>query len=144
MTAQARPHRRTTNDRLDSIEQKLQSHDQRLESIDGKLESLDGKLQSVDERLTVSVTGLRREMRELSADDRRHFGVIAESLRDDIRLIAEGVATRNDKIDQVLAQLGKHDDRLENHDLRLVLLEEHAGFPPQSAARSKPRRPKRT
>ena len=42
---------------------------------------------------------LRQEIREGSATTRRHFDVVAESLRDDIRIIAVDVITLDAKVE---------------------------------------------
>ncbi len=41
----------------------------------------------------------RRETREEGSLTRRHFDMVAESLRDDIRLIAEGLVTLDAKVE---------------------------------------------
>ena len=56
------------------------------------------------------VRKLRSEIRRLAAETRRHFDVIAESLRSDIRLLAEAVAG--------------HSHRLDKHDGRITRLEQ--------------------
>ena len=47
------------------------------------------------------VTELRGELREGLAENRRHAGVLFESLRDDIRVLAEGFATVSTKLDSL-------------------------------------------
>jgi len=53
--------------------------------------------------------GILQEIRRGQEETRRHFDVVAESLRDDVRLLAE--------------QIGHHSDRLDNHSVRLLKLE---------------------
>ena len=45
--------------------------------------------------------GLRQEVRDTAAETRRHFDVVAESLRQDIRAVAEGVAATTERMDRV-------------------------------------------
>jgi hypothetical protein len=45
---------------------------------------------------------LRTDIRDGLAENRRHFEVISESLRDDIRILAEGFASLNVKVDSLL------------------------------------------
>ena len=59
-------------------------------------------------QLRGDVTELRRDMTELRvelrdglAENRRHAGVLFESLRDDIRVLAEGFATVSTKLDSL-------------------------------------------
>jgi hypothetical protein len=44
-------------------------------------------------------TALRQEIREEAVATRRHFDVVAESLRDDIRIIAEGLIALDAKVE---------------------------------------------
>jgi len=45
--------------------------------------------------------GLRQEVRDTAAETRRHFDVVAESLRQDIRAVAEGVTATTERMDRV-------------------------------------------
>ncbi len=42
---------------------------------------------------------LRTEMHELNDDAKRHMDIVSASLRDDIRIVAEGVISLSTKID---------------------------------------------
>ena len=44
---------------------------------------------------------LRREVRDTAAETRRHFDVVAEYLRHDIRGIAEGVIVLSERVDRL-------------------------------------------
>ena len=46
-------------------------------------------------------TSLTAEMHELNGDTKRHMDVVAECLRDDIRIIAEGVVALPAKVDSL-------------------------------------------
>ncbi len=62
-----------------------------------------GDFQEVDARLSTEIrrveTAFRQEIREEGIATRRHFDVIAESLRDDIRIIAEGLIALDAKVE---------------------------------------------
>ena len=61
-----------------------------------------GELRNVDERVRDvegSVRELDSRVREEGIATRRHFDVVAESLRDDIRIIAEGLITLDAKVE---------------------------------------------
>jgi hypothetical protein len=66
-----------------------------LRSTDARVQTLDRHLHEVDARLSAEIrrmeTTLRQEIREDGIATRRHFDVVSESLRDDIRIIAEGL-----------------------------------------------------
>lgn len=46
-------------------------------------------------------SSLRTEMHELNDNTNRHMDVVAESLRDDIRIIADGVVSLSAKVDSL-------------------------------------------
>jgi hypothetical protein len=48
---------------------------------------------------------LRREMQETAAETRRHFDVVAESIRSDVRAVAEGVAANSEAIERLGREL---------------------------------------
>jgi hypothetical protein len=60
-----------------------------------------------DLREALAAYPTRDEMRELMREEgersRRHFDVVAESLRDDIRLIAEGLVALSQGVDSLTA-----------------------------------------
>ncbi len=62
----------------------------------------------------------RAEMREEGEQTRQHFDVVAESLRDDIRLIAESQVTLQAEVRQGRKDL---DGILKNHEKRITRLE---------------------
>jgi prefoldin subunit 5 len=63
--------------RFDRIEQRLDSHDQTLASIDQRYASIDRRFGEMNERID---------------EVKRHAGVLAEGLRYEVRLVAEGFA----------------------------------------------------
>lgn len=63
------------------------------------IESLRGDVHQVEARLTVRIDGLDRRQEQGFEEIRRHFDVIAESLHDDIRMIAEGLVALSARVD---------------------------------------------
>jgi hypothetical protein len=55
-----------------------------------------------------AIEGLRSDMHRMRDDIRHHFDIVAESLRDDLRVIAEGVIA----LDAKVARLRPPDDRV--------------------------------
>lgn len=51
--------------------------------------------------IRASETKLRQEIREEGVATRRHFDVVAESLRDDIHIIAEGLIALDAKVERM-------------------------------------------
>ena len=70
-----------------------------IRGVEQRLAEVDARLTEVDARLTNEADKLRREIRDEGTTTRRHFDVVAESLRDDIRLIAEGVVALDAKVE---------------------------------------------
>lgn len=82
---------------------RVQTLDGRVQTLDARVQTLDASLHEVDARLSTEIrrveTTLRQEIREEGIATRSHFDVIAESLRDDIRIIAEGLIALDAKVE---------------------------------------------
>jgi hypothetical protein len=70
----------------------LKNLDQRLARVEQILPTLPTR-QYLDERLTAQSGELRQDTRDGLEQSRRHMDVVAESLRSDIQLIAEHLAS---------------------------------------------------
>ena len=51
--------------------------------------------------LDTALGDLRREMRETAVETRRHFDVVAESIRSDVRAVAEAVGANSEAIERL-------------------------------------------
>jgi len=71
----------------------LRNVDARVREVDSLVGEVEGQVREVDTRLSTEIrreeTTIRQEIREEGIATRRHFDVVAGSLRDDIRIIAE-------------------------------------------------------
>lgn len=56
---------------------------------------------------------------DTAEDIKRHFSVVAESLRSDIRLVIEGVAANTERLDRVEVRLDRMDTRFDRVEVRL-------------------------
>lgn len=76
-----------------------------LRSVGDHVRAVDTRLSDVDTRLTAEIrrveTTLRHEIREEGVATRRHLDVVAESLRDDIRIIAGGFIALDAKVERI-------------------------------------------
>jgi hypothetical protein len=94
--------------RLTIVESTLQNVERRTERIERFLPTLATKEELRDaiaplatrEELGGNVAALRAELREEGERTRRHFDVVAERMRDDIRLVAEGHLATEAKFDR--------------------------------------------
>ena len=62
-------------------------------------------------------------IREENEQTRRHFDVVAESLRSDIGKVAEGVVANTERLDRVDARLDKLEQHAERVDVHFVALD---------------------
>jgi hypothetical protein len=65
------------------------------------IERLSERIDVLDATVRRGLDDLRAETREGLAESRRHTEVLFESLRDDIRILAEGFATVSLKLDSL-------------------------------------------
>ena len=90
---------------LRSVGDHVRQLDARVSDVDVRLRDVDTRLSEVDTRLTAEIrrveTTLRDEIREEGVATRRHFDVVAESLRDDLRSIAEGFVALDAKVERI-------------------------------------------
>ena len=114
-------------ERFAEVDARFAQVDKRFAQVDERFAQVDARFDRLEVRLASEVAGLREEIREEGATTRRHFDVVAESLRSDIQLIAAGLATNNailaasraDNISEHTTFVGALDD----HELRLRVLE---------------------
>jgi predicted nuclease with TOPRIM domain len=83
------------NGRLDEVNDGFARVDGRFTKVDERLARVDERFDKVDERFDK----LESDMRAEFAAIRRHAEVMAESIRDDIRMLAEGYANISEKLD---------------------------------------------
>ena len=88
-----------------TIAQLKRSMDSRFRRVDQRFTRIDQRFGQVD----LEFRRLRAEVRQQSEQTRRHFDVVAESLRDDLQLFAEAIRTNS--------------ERLDDHEIRLRRLE---------------------
>jgi hypothetical protein len=67
---------------------------------------------AVDAKIAAANAELLEEIRRSEAETRRHMDVIAESIRDDLRIFADAI--------------GLHSERLNRHDARIGRLEQRS------------------
>ncbi len=87
--------------------------------------------------IQTSAASLLQQMREMESGMRRHFDVVGESLRSDIRAIAEGMTASREQTDR---RIDEHGARTEGLDSRVLRLEVRVTDLEDGR---KPRRPRR-
>ena len=109
--------------------------DTRFAEVEARFTGVDARFDKLEARLVSEVAAIRAEVRALVTEEgattRRYFDVVAESLRSDIRLIAEGQTKTN----EILAAAQTENSSahatfvgaLDDHELRLRALERARG-----------------
>ena len=69
--------------------------------LDRMESSLTARLAGMETSLTARIDHMETSLRAQAVDTRRHMDVVGESLRDDIRMIADGVVALAVKIDSL-------------------------------------------
>jgi chromosome segregation ATPase len=85
--------------RFEKIDERFEKMDTRFEKIDERFEKMDEQFKKVDSRFT--------EFRE---DIVHQFHVISEDVISKVQLVAEGVATLNEKFDRRIDELEKKNE----------------------------------
>lgn len=83
-------------DRIERMERRTERLERRVDRIERVLPTLATKadLKATEERMRTHIASSIRESEERT---RTHFDVVAESLRHDIRIVAEAVVTRSER-----------------------------------------------
>jgi len=84
------------DERFDALEGRMDALEGRMDALEGRMDGLEGRMDGLEGRLTKVEIGL-------------------EALRDDVRLLAEGISTTNSRLDRY------HQD----HETRIRALEAH-------------------
>ena len=86
----------------------------------GEIRSGDAETRAyIDERVGTSAGETRAYIDASATDTRRHFGVVGESLRGEIRALAEAMALNNEGTRRRFGEEAGRTDRLEGRVLRL-------------------------
>ena len=101
--------------RIESVDARVTSVDAHLASVDAGLASLDARFPSVDARFEAILEHINAS----ASETRRHFDVVAESLRSDIRLLAEGLVALDQKTDRLQNELREEFARVDRRFLHL-------------------------
>jgi len=88
--------------RFEQVDRRFEQVDRRFEQVDGRFEQVDGRFEQVDGRFE-QVDG-RFERGEEAL---RHTQVSVEGLRGEIRLVAEGVAHTNERLDSLKTEVAQ-------------------------------------
>ena len=97
---------------------RFDSIDQRFEAVDRRFDAVDHRLDGIDHRFETLTAFIREE----NVETRRHFDIVAEGLKTEIKVIAEGHETLRGTLAALTSrheQVEKRQDRLEDRQLAL-------------------------
>lgn len=111
--------------RFAGIDQRFAGIDQQFAGIDQRFEQVDQRFAHVEQRLDTLDARITSE----GVATRRHFDVVAEDLKSQIQLIASAVvaatATLERHINTSQSERTTVSAALDDHDVRLAVLEQH-------------------
>ena len=103
-----------TSEAIEGLRSEMRHGDETLRGDLRRVESTLGvRIDGVESSLLAEMRELRAEMREIRDDTKRHTSVLFESLRDDIRMIAEAAVSLDAKFGSLDAKLGSLDAKVE-------------------------------
>ena len=73
----------------------------------------------MDDELRQVLEAMQRDNAAAHAETRRHFDIVAEELRHELRIVAEGVGSLSERIDRLEASVMKVTDDLDARVTRL-------------------------
>jgi chromosome segregation ATPase len=80
----------------------------RINTLNRQFDDLGGKVDDLRGRLDATASSLRDEMRQIGQESKRHAEVLFESLRDDFRIVAEGLVSLGAKVELLLPPDRRH------------------------------------
>ena len=107
------------------VDQRFAQVDERFDKVDERFDKVDERFDKVDERLDTLDARITSE----GVATRRHFDVVVEDVKSDIRLLAGSVvavtATLERHIASSLSERKTVSAALDDHEVRLTVLERH-------------------
>ena len=70
---------------------------------------------------------VKKILEEYKNDTKRHFDVVAEDLKNQIKIVSEQVAANTEKLTEHDLRFNKIEEKLEGHDLRFNKIEDTLG-----------------
>ena len=130
--------------RFDGVDKRLDGIDIRLDGVDTRLDGIDIRLDGVDTRLDGINTRLAGHDRRFDEGDtraisldaritaeaeatRRHFDVVAEGLRESLKVVIDKTTATGEKVDRLIAsnaiEHAAFIDAVTDHEVRITRLE---------------------
>ena len=94
-----------TDDLRSEMKAGFKSIDDQLKKVDGQFKKVDGEFVAVRSEMRAFRAELKAEIRSEGETTRRHFDVVAEQFKEYVKVLADGTARNNERLDE-------HDQRL--------------------------------
>ncbi|HWP99544.1 MAG TPA: hypothetical protein VNK92_03650 [Vicinamibacterales bacterium] len=111
--------------RMDRLEERMDRLEARMDRLEERMDRLEARMDSLETR----VDRLERRMEEGFEAQKTRTDALFEQVRSEIRLVAEAVVNLTNEVRQALDRPGEHGKRLDDHELRLRLLERRESPP---------------
>ncbi len=112
--------------RFDKVDARFSEIDARFDKVDARFSEIDARFDKVDARF-MQVDARFNEMQQLILQEgertRQHFDVVAEGLKDGIRLIAEGYTALREDNAEVKTRLQRVEDGQERLEVHVLAIE---------------------
>jgi len=102
---------------------RFDSIDQRFEQVDQRFEQVDQRFDAVDEQFAL----MKAFIREENLTTRRHFDIVAEAMKTEIKVIAEGHAALQDGATGLNARVDLMEARQDHLEDRQLAIEYRQG-----------------
>ena len=126
MDTQFRNVRGEMDARFRNVDTTLQRIDARFEQIDARFEQIDARFDRIDERfegVDRRLDGLDKRITDEAIVTRRHFDVVAEDLKSQLRAAAERSELHAQRVATISSENVTLLSALSDHELRLRVLE---------------------
>jgi hypothetical protein len=104
--------KRSTDRHFHRLDQRFRRLDQRFRRLDQRFrrrfDRIDQRFAKIDHRFD----HLEQEMNRSAEETRRQFNIIAESMRDDLRMFADAIAGHSERLNQHDTRIGRLERRL--------------------------------
>ncbi len=109
--------------RFDAVDKRLEGHDKRFDEVDRRFHDVDGRFDEVDKR---HVT-LDARITDEAAATRRHMDIVAEGLRESLKVVIDKTMATGEKVDRLIAsnaiEHAAFIDGHTEHEVRITRLE---------------------
>lgn len=100
------------DERFKQVDQRFEQVDERFEQVDRRLEAVETRLEAMDRRIT-----------DEGKATRRHFDVVAEDLKSQLKAVADASAQSERRLASITSESVTLLSALSDHELRLRVLE---------------------